>query len=1262
MEQDVRDLDEVIFGILSEKDIRDISVCQIDNPKLGDKNGGYGTVYDPRMGPIENNKNCETCNMDIWKCSGHYGFIEMNEPIIHPLFYKRVVDFLRCVCIKCNNLLITEDQINLNGLIKIKSTKRFDKILEKIEKIDMCPVCSHPQPDIKYTSTDNNISMVYKQKDKGKISIVIPVDDIKKTFENLTDENVKLLGFNPELVHPKSLIMSVFPVIPYCCRPFVLADGQTCDDDLTIQIVEIIKANNHLKFEEGEAPLNDVKRQKYIQTLKFRISTFYNNSQNRAKHTTNGRPIKGLKERITGKEGLIRNNIMGKRCWIKGTKILLWNGNIKNVEDIKIGDILIGDDGEKREVLNLCSGEDNMYKIYQNNGDDYIVNSEHILSLKFTNTQNIKWNDKEGWCINWFDKDLLRLETKKIKPSKFKTKEEALKEMELFKDTLNKDDTIDIPIRNYLKLSDKNKKLLFGYKLNKAVKWSSKIVEIDPYILGMWLGDGSSRGDSFTSNDIELVDYWKKWASSNNLTIQKHDNIHYGITYKGKGIKNIFLETLKKYDLINNKHIPDDFIYNDEKTRLSLLAGLIDTDGSVEQDGVTIRITQSYEHSKIIDKASFIASSLGFQTSLYQKKTTWFHKNIKKNGIALILTISGHGIENIPTILPRKKCRPPKNRILTISNIKVEPYGIDKFYGFEINNNRRFLLKDFTVGHNCEFTGRTVIGPEPTLKMGQLGIPKEIAENLTLPVQVTNFNYEYLTNLVNNGKVNIVKTKGGEKINIHHHIFNRGTRLNHGDIIIRKDEDTGKEIEMVINNGKEMLKPGDKLKRNDEFIKNIKYPEKRKYHLNIGDICERQLQNGDIVLLNRQPTLHVGSMMAQEIVIHDGKTFRFNLSIAKSFNADYDGDEMNIHIPQSLEAQAEMRLISASKNFIISAQSSKPNMCIVQDSLLGAYRMTKGIQLLRKDQFYDISMKTGLSLKDVQNKIQTIRKVFKEKGKKAQCFHGKGLISLAFPNDLNYEKKNNTNPDEPIVKIYKGVLYEGTLDKSTLGAVSNSLIQIIHKEYGPDITATFIDSVQFITNNWLLIDGFSIGIGDCLVQDPKKSEEISDVIKKCLIEAETIKNTTSHPGIREVRITAALSKAKDIGLKIAKDALDQNNNFLSTVKSGSKGDYFNVAQITGLLGQQNLLGQRVNPVLNNGKRTLPHYPFENLSIEMEYESRGFIDSSFIVGLNPKQFYMHAMSGREGCCDKLCHKQVVASRFFVIPTWINGVRQNLLILY
>jgi DNA-directed RNA polymerase beta' subunit len=322
-------------------------------------------------------------------------------------------------------------------------------------------------------------------------------------------------------------------------------------------------------------------------------------------------------------------------------------------------------------------------------------------------------------------------------------------------------------------------------------------------------------------------------------------------------------------------------------------------------------------------------------------------------------------------------------------------------------------------------------------------------------------------------------------------------------------------------------------------------------------------------------------------------------------------------------------MLSASKNMIINPQSSKTNMCIVQDSLLGAYKMTLGEQKLRKDQFFDIAMKTEMTSSQILDKIQHIRKILQQKGKKTQCFNGRGLVSLILPIDLIYEKKNNAHPDEPVVKIYRGVLYEGTLDKSILGSVHNSLIQIMNKEYGADSAATFIDNIQFLTNAWLLVAGFSIGLGDCLVSGAKQTQEIEDVIQKCYIEAEGIKNTTNHKGVREMRITSALSKAKDIGLRIAKESLAKDNNFLSTVRSGSKGDFFNIAQITGLLGQQNLMGQRVPPVLNHGKRTLPHYPFGDLPLEMEYESRGFVASSFIKGMNPREFYFHAMSGREG---------------------------------
>jgi len=203
------------------------------------------------------------------------------------------------------------------------------------------------------------------------------------------------------------------------------------------------------------------------------------------------------------------------------------------------------------------------------------------------------------------------------------------------------------------------------------------------------------------------------------------------------------------------------------------------------------------------------------------------------------------------------------------------------------NDSKNKFLDELVFRKRVEQSGRTVIGPDPTLRMGQLAVPPEMASNLTVPVHVTDYNFQLLTKLVNEGKANfVIKKDNGTRINLEHKMFFRGTILEHGDVVIRTDPTTGKTSEITINNGKDTLRPGDKLKRNGEFIKDIKYPEKRDYHLNIGDIVERQLQNGDILLLNRQPTLHEGSMMAQEVVIRKGKTLRFNLSIAKSFNAD----------------------------------------------------------------------------------------------------------------------------------------------------------------------------------------------------------------------------------------------------------------------------------------------------------------------------------------------------------------------------------------
>lgn len=343
---DIKEIQEIIFGIFSPKEIVDMSVCKVETTKLT----GPGSVYDPRMGgDMDNNIPCVTCDASPKDCPGHFGHIEFNEYIIHPLFYKQVVAFLRCFCIQCNRLLITEDQVAVCGLMRYKRERRFKKIMEKLEKVDICCHCSHPQPKITYSIADNTIAMVYKEKvvaevsadeesesdgpkkkkrvpkkKEAKISIALSVDEIKKSLDAIIDEDVILCGFAPERIHPRNFIMSVFPVIPPCARPFVLADGNICDDDLTNQLLEIIKANNILKPDDDEIPdeKKETKRQKALQSLKFRVLTFFNNSQGKAKHPTNGRPIKGLKERMTGKEGQIRNNLMGKRVEFSGRTVI----------------------------------------------------------------------------------------------------------------------------------------------------------------------------------------------------------------------------------------------------------------------------------------------------------------------------------------------------------------------------------------------------------------------------------------------------------------------------------------------------------------------------------------------------------------------------------------------------------------------------------------------------------------------------------------------------------------------------------------------------------------------------------------------------------------------------------------------------------------------------------------------------------------------------------------------------------------------------
>ena len=311
MNSDIKEIEYVNFGVFSAEEILKISVAKIDNTKLS----GYNSVYDERLGINSENsdKNCITCGLDSKSCWGHFGHIELNEPIIHPTtkYFKMVVSYLKCFCIKCHTMLIDKEQVQLAGLMRYKRNARFDKILEKLKKTDTCFKCYSTQPKIVHSIHDSVIKTIYKQKGEV-IEIPLNVNEIVKIFENISDDDIETLGFNTKLIHPRNLILTNLLVLPPCARPIVVTDSNVCDDDLTNQYIEIMKINT--KLISPEENTDDIKKQKNIQTLKFRIGTLFDNRQGKAKHSTSGKAIKGIVDRITGKEGQIRNNLMGKRC------------------------------------------------------------------------------------------------------------------------------------------------------------------------------------------------------------------------------------------------------------------------------------------------------------------------------------------------------------------------------------------------------------------------------------------------------------------------------------------------------------------------------------------------------------------------------------------------------------------------------------------------------------------------------------------------------------------------------------------------------------------------------------------------------------------------------------------------------------------------------------------------------------------------------------------------------------------------------------
>jgi phage/plasmid-associated DNA primase len=399
----------------------------------------------------------------------------------------------------------------------------------------------------------------------------------------------------------------------------------------------------------------------------------------------------------------------GSGCHAKGSKIMMANGSIKKVEDIKVGEKLMGDDSKPRHVKQLFRGKEQMYKVVPKRGDSYTVNENHRLSLKYIGYNCIRWQQKiNTWIVIWCERDINRhvimksknfIATNITKETGYENAKKFSLENESNNDNyMKRGDILVIKVKDHLKLESNVKQLFMGYKC--GVDYEERKLKIDPYAIGFWLGDGHSYNTAFACDDQPIVDYLEKYSHQEYNVTNNED---------GRGIEcsNHYLNELKKYNLLETKHIPDDFKFNSRENRLKMLAGIIDSNGHYQKKNKQYEIIQKSE--KLLDDIVHLARSLGF--AAYKKECIQVCTNAHggpKAGKYFKTHIFGTGLHEIPCILKRKQASNDKcDRDHLTTSIRLQKMNVGNYYGFEVDKNNRYLLEDFTATMNSN--GKSVV-------------------------------------------------------------------------------------------------------------------------------------------------------------------------------------------------------------------------------------------------------------------------------------------------------------------------------------------------------------------------------------------------------------------------------------------------------------------------------------------------------------------------------------------------------------------------
>jgi DNA-directed RNA polymerase II subunit RPB1 len=500
-------------------------------------------------------------------------------------------------------------------------------------------------------------------------------------------------------------------------------------------------------------------------------------------------------------------------------------------------------------------------------------------------------------------------------------------------------------------------------------------------------------------------------------------------------------------------------------------------------------------------------------------------------------------------------------------------------------NGKGGRMRGNLMAKRVDFSARSVITADPNISIRELGIPMKIAKNITKPVSVNKINKQFLTKLIQ----------------------------------------TGPDVW-----------PGAKMleKNNGEVITLRYYLDRNSIVLEEGDIVHRHMMDGDAILFNRQPTLHRMSMMCHIArIMKRGDTFRMNVADTKPYNADFDGDEMNLHMPQDPESEAELKNLAAVPYQIVSPANNSSIIGIYQDSMLGCYQFTRNnIKFTPRDAMNLLMMFNNVNEHKLMESINN----------NGEISNFDILSQIMPPLSMKYktkafkDDKDDIQTSNSVIEIKNGKYVRGQMDKSVMGARTKGLLQRICNDFGNMASAKFVDDVQNIVTEYMNTSAFSVGISD-LISNQKTNDEIVQVITKKKTDVKNLidqvqlgifENNTGKTNEEEfeTQVNSILNQATSESGKIGLKSLGKDNRFVIMVNAGSKGSDLNISQMVSCLGQQNVDGKRIPYGFEN--RTLPHFT----KYDDSPGARGFVESSYINGLSPQELFFHAMGGRVGLID------------------------------